>query len=230
MIWLWAASGWLLAFVAIVLCARRRRPAVITAPQPQEEALRREAAALERERIYNDLHDDLGAKLLQLIYEAPAPHYADLARSVLQDLRDVVTRSRGAAGSLDDVLSDIRSEAVQRLAAVGTTLRWEQPDDLPDAPLPDERALHLYRIVREAITNALRHTQARRLRVRIRVSDERLDFELTDDGAAGPPAGETGGRGIRSMKARADELDGAIAWLPGTEGGTKVLLTMPLRR
>jgi len=187
-----------------------------------------EAIAAERERIYNDLHDDLGARLLQLIYEAQTPRQADLARAVLQDLRDVVTRSRGTVGNLEEVLSDIRTEATQRLSTIGTTLRWEQPDELPDQPMPPERALHLYRIVREAISNALRHADARRLRVRIRCSGERLDLELTDDGHAGPPTTQPAGRGMRTMRERADQLHGEIAWLPGTEGGTKVLLSVPL--
>ena len=191
-------------------------------------AIRAQAIAGERERIYADLHDDLGAKLLGLIHTAESPQQADLARAILQDLRDVVTRSRGTPGTLGDVLADIRSEASQRLAAVGIGLVWDASEDLPDPPLDTERALHLYRIVREAISNTIRHAHAGRLRVRVRVRDDRLDLELTDDGSGAAIAATRPGSGMRSMRERAAELEGDIRWTPGTEGGTKVLLAIPL--
>lgn len=184
--------------------------------------------ALERERIYNDLHDDLGAKLLTLIYQSKDPVQADLARAILQDLRDVVTRSRGTPGTLGDVLADLRSEATQRLAAVGIGLAWDEADDLPDPPLDTARALHLHRIVREAISNVIRHAQAQRLRVRVRASGNELRLELTDDGSGAAVGNPHPGTGMRNMRERAAELAGDIAWTPGTEGGTKVLLAMPL--
>lgn len=194
----------------------------------RESQAREQAAAQERERIYSDLHDDLGAKLLTLIYQAKDPLQADLARSILQDLRDVVTRSRGTPGTLHDVLADLRSEAAQRLATVGIGLAWDESDGLPDPELDTARALHLHRIVREAISNVIRHAHARRLRVRVRASGGELRLELTDDGS-GTDAGATpAGSGMRNMRERAASLEGDIRWTPGTEGGTKVLLAMPL--
>lgn len=198
-----------------------------------EAVARAQATAQERERIYGDLHDDLGAKLLTLVYQAGSPLQADLARAVLQDLRDVVTRSRGTPGTVGDVLADIRAEAQQRLAVVGIGLVWDMPEDLPDPMLDTGRALHLYRIVREAISNVIRHAQAQRLRVRVRHTGGELCLELTDDGSGAAVAAadgkhDTGGSGMRNMRERAGELAGDIRWTPGTEGGTKVLLAVPL--
>ncbi len=192
------------------------------------DAAHQRATHEERERIYAALHDDLGARLLGLVYEAESPQQADRARAVLQDLRDVVTRSRGTPGTLADVLTEIRTEATQRLAAVSITLAWHEVDGLPDPPLDHERALHLHRIVREAISNVIRHARAACLRVRVGHAGGRLRIELTDDGD-GPPAAVRGaGSGMRNMRDRASSLDGDIAWVAGTEGGTKVLLEMPL--
>ena len=194
-----------------------------------EATVQGRAIASERERIYNDLHDDLGASLLHLVYTAPNPEQADAVRSVLQNLRDVVTRSRGTPGTLGDVLGDIRGEATQRLLAVGIDLNWIGTDDLPDPILENETALHLHRIVREAISNVIRHAQARCLRIRIGVRGDRLGIELTDDGS-GQDLGHLEGSGKRSMRERADEIAGSIDWRNGTQGGTKVLLDMPLSR
>ena len=94
----------LLAFLAGVLGAwLYLRHATTALPVAVTTAATAQALAEERERIYADLHDDLGAKLLQLIHTANDPRQADLARAVLQDLRDVVTRSRGEPGTLGDV-------------------------------------------------------------------------------------------------------------------------------
>jgi signal transduction histidine kinase len=229
-----AAGAVALALAVRLLRLRNARHALASTRATMQRTLEEErarvrehAAAEERERIYNDLHDDLGARLLQLVYQAQDASQADLARAALQDLRDVVTRSRGAPGTLAEILADIRGEATQRLAAAGIALAWEGGDEVPERVLEPARALHLYRIVREAISNALRHAQAQRLRVRVRIRGELLDLELTDDGSAGPPA-PSAGRGMRNMQARAGELQGAIHWLPGTAGGTKVLLSVPL--
>jgi signal transduction histidine kinase len=192
----------------------------------QHTAIRAQAIAEERERIYSNLHDDLGAKLLQLIYSATTPEQADTARSLLQDVRDVVTRSRGAPGSLLEILGEIRSEAELRLRTVGIALDWQQPDDLADPELDQAQSLHLFRIVREAISNVIRHARAQALRVRMASDGRVLRLELIDDGIG--PSNAGAGRGKDNMRARARELDGDITWKGGTAGGTKVLLSFPL--
>ena len=74
----------------------------------------------------------------------------------------------------------------------------------------------------------IRHAQAGRVRVRTRAVDGRLLLDLTDDGGGPESAPRSSGRGLDNMRERAAELAGAIDWRPGTEGGMKVLLTMPL--
>lgn len=201
----------------------RETPEVRAASNDPSEAIRRE-----REHILRDLHDDLGARLLQLVYSAPTPEYAEQARAALQDLRDVVSRARRGAAPLEDVLFEIEAEARQRLAAVDIVLDWQQPESLPALQLDDQRALHLYRIVREAISNALKHAGARRLRIRVKAMPALLALELTDDGRGLLAASEGAGRGIDNMRERAEQLHGAIRWTAGTAGGTKVMLSVPL--
>lgn len=84
-------------------------------------------------------------------------------------------------------------------------------------------ALHLFRIVREAMTHALRHTKPTRIRIRAFTQAGLLLLDITDDGHE--PATPGGGRGTQTMRHRAEALHGSISWDPGTAGGAKVVLT-----
>lgn len=188
-----------------------------------------QALEAERGRIYHDLHDDVGSKLLTLLHQVNEPGQQQLVREILQDLRDILARSRGIEGSLLEILALLREETERRLETQSIALDWRQAGDLPDPPLDPAQAMHLFRIGREAITNALRHAQPQALRVVVDVAADQLVFEITDDGRFSPERIGSG-RGTLGMRARADELHGEIAWMPGTVGGTKVRLRFPLPR
>jgi signal transduction histidine kinase len=188
------------------------------------------ALSAERERIYSDLHDDVGAKLLDLIYRAESPENAALARSALKDLRDVVSRARGEPASLLEALSEMEAEARTRLGAAEISLNWRQDDDIAERRLDAAQHLHLFRIVREAISNVIRHAQAQVLSVRLAVVAQILRIEIKDDGVGMSANAEGDGRGKSTMRKRADELARHITWRGGTLGGTRVLLSLPLER
>ncbi len=192
------------------------------------------AVSAERERIYSDLHDDVGAKLLDLIYRAENPENAALARSALKDLRDVVSRARGEPASLLEALSEMEVEARTRLEAADIFLNWRQDDDIVERRLDAAQHLHLFRIVREAISNVIRHAHAHALSVRLAVVAQILRIEIKDDGVGMHADAQINlegeGRGKSNMRKRADELAGHITWRGGTLGGTRVLLSLPLER
>lgn len=190
----------------------------------QRGKLERETArAEERERIYRDLHDDIGAKLLSLAIRAPDPQGADIARSALQDLRDVVSRSAQTEAQLTDLLADWRAEAETRCKSARLRLAWNQPDDLPDGTVSAVDALHLGRILREALSNVLRHAQADSVAVDIRFTQGGYRIAIQDDGGGKPRAP---GRGMRNMQTRAAHLGGSIEWI-WDAGGCRVELTLP---
>ncbi|MGL6223252.1 MAG: sensor histidine kinase [Steroidobacteraceae bacterium] len=191
------------------------------------ELERARAVAAERERIFRDLHDDLGARLLELVYSAPTPEYADRARGVLQQMRRTVAESRRPPALLHDLLDEVRDEARNRLQGTGIELHWEQDAALPNVMIDQGRLLHVLRIVREAISNALKHGQPHRLRMRIFSVADHMLLDVTDDGAFAPDAAGTG-TGTTVMQERAAEMGAAISWRAGTWGGTKVALRMPL--
>ena len=84
----------------------------------------------------------------------------------------------------------------------------------------------VYRITQEALTNVARHAQAHSCVVRLTV-DEEVGLEIVDNGV-GIPAGRSAGVGLSSMRERASELGGSCIVERAPEGGTQVLVHLPM--
>lgn len=188
-----------------------------------------QAVAEERERIYRDLHDDVGAKLLSLVYRAGTPAEADLARSALQDLRDVVSRTGAESYDLDAVMADWRVECESRLAEAGLTLDWRHDAALDGYRLTQPQALDLGRILREAVSNVIRHAQARRVEISLDRQGNQLCLSVRDDGIglAGGTDRKTG-RGLRNMAMRAGRLGGTLQHASAEPKGCRISLCIPM--
>lgn len=185
------------------------------------------AAGEERERIYRDLHDDVGARLLSLVYAAPDESSKRLARDALRELRDLVAHTGAEACLASELAERLGSEVEERTHAAGVECRCETTL-ARDAELGAVEAWHLTRIVREAVSNALRHARAERLHFRFRTGPEgALEITIVDDGT-GLPEELAGGRGLRNMRERARELEGELVLEAGEGGGCSVSLRMNL--
>ncbi len=184
------------------------------------------AVNAERARIYRDLHDDIGARLVSVLNLSQDPAVQELARLALRDLREVVYHARGEPGTLEEVMGEIRGELSDRLEQAGWSLSW-LVEDLPDVLLPGERTLHLYRIIREATTNAIKHVPPGTLRLRARHVDGLMYIDISDQGEHFDATSSLGS-GLQTMRARAEQLGGALELGPATLQGTKVLLRFPL--
>lgn len=201
-----------------------------------EELLKEKALAMqlaERERIYRDLHDDVGAKLLGLAISAQRanlPREADLARSALQDLRDVVSRSSQIATRFDHLLADWRAETERRVQAAGLELGWHVPMTEDALPVNPAASLHLSRILREAISNVLRHACASHIQVSLEKNGERWRLQIQDDGVGLPEADFKSHRGMNGMQERASMLGGHVTWESLSPRGCKVVVEFAIPR
>ena len=100
-------------------------------------------------------------------------------------------------------------------------LTWLSPDN----------ALHVIRIVQEALTNILRHAGARRVELLAWADEQAVHLQVIDNGCGMPAASSAMGRGLGNMRSRAAALGGAVAWAAGNTGvGTCLSLKLPLRR
>lgn len=189
------------------------------------------AVSGERERIYQDLHDDVGAKLLSLVYRAGTPEDANLARSALQDLRDVVSRTGADGYTVEGLAADWRVECGQRLSDAGLALDWRQSGPLAETELTQPQALNVGRILREAVSNVIHHAQAKHVVVAVVLADCRLRLEVRDDGVGCHDDGlRRGGRGLLNMETRARKLGGELTRCDAESGGCVIVLDIPVHR
>ena len=180
-----------------------------------------QAAQDERERIYRDLHDDVGAHLVSLVIRAQNPADAETARAALQNLRDVVSQSVRGDQLLLDLIADWRAEIAGRVTDANLEFVWRQAEDIPRIVIGSATALNLTRILREAVSNVLKHAQARRLSIDIARAGGNLRFAITDDGQGMDGASRSG---QHNMLARAQALGGVLQWLPAAPGCVVELL------
>jgi signal transduction histidine kinase len=190
-------------------------------------------AAAERERIASDLHDDLGARLLSLAHAASAHgEVAAQAREALGEMRLVVRNLAGHATPLGDAWADWRAESLGRLSAAGVEADW--PAEVPGADaatvLPARVTMHLTRVVREAVTNMIRHSGATCCRVRLALEDGALHLSVEDNGCGLPAGGErpVQGMGLVHIERRVRDLNGTHQNLASALGGWKLQLRIPL--
>lgn len=190
--------------------------------------LKEQATLEERERIYQDLHDDLGAKLLTLVYRAQNDHNAELARSALQDLRDVVSRAGTDMIPLADAMADYRVECEKRLSDVKIKLVWDHQIDDNSLTLTQPQVLNLGRIIREAVSNVIRHAKANKVHISLQVNQDKLTLTLADNGI-GIPANmdPSKGRGLGNIQKRAILLGGEVHLLPSQPSGLTLRLSIP---
>jgi two-component system, NarL family, sensor histidine kinase UhpB len=142
-----------------------------------------QAAQQERHRIAADLHDDLGAKLLSIIHtdSASAPQAggsraANMARQALDEMRLSVRGLTAQAALAEQVLADWRAESMERLHAAGLQADWHADEPPVQLSLGARTQVQLTRILRESISNTLRHANAKRCAVSIRFDDGYIEI------------------------------------------------------
>ena len=101
--------------------------------------------------------------------------------------------------------------------------------DQPILPLNDTASLHLYRIVQEAITNAVKHGQARRIEIDLTSNGVGLHLSVKDDGCGfSSPSRCESGMGLRIMEHRVHAIGGILTIASDPNRGTEVKCILPL--
>ncbi|HWH84769.1 MAG TPA: ATP-binding protein [Burkholderiaceae bacterium] len=185
----------------------------------------------ERKRIAADLHDDLGAKLLTIVHTSESERISTLAREALEEMRLSVRGLTGKPMRLADALADWRAETVSRLGQANIEADWRGPTEETEQLLPARGFVQTTRILREAVSNIIKHSGASHCKVRCAISERQFGLTVQDNGK-GIPMELDGkldrGHGMASMKHRAKQMQGQCLVESGAGYGTVIRLTLPL--
>jgi two-component system sensor histidine kinase UhpB len=192
------------------------------------------AQEAERVRIARELHDEVGQALTAVVLqleraarETGSAHVADAredARATLEEVREIARRLRPEA--LDDLGLRSALAALTLEVSRRTGLRIERRMSRRLPALSAEEELVVYRVAQEALTNVVRHSEARAARLEIAPRDGRVELTVRDEGSGFAPDGAPDGGGLRGMRERA-VLVGATLAIESAEGeGTTVRLSL----
>jgi PAS domain S-box-containing protein len=205
------------------------------------------AALQDREQISQDLHDDilqsvyaagLGLEacksMMRQQHELANDHLMTTLEQTIGQLNHVIQKIRNFISGLDsrvkqggDHLIDLRT-MIQMMCATSSIQCRVTIDDEVGQYLSTESALHLINIVREALSNALRHSQATRITVSVRPLVGSVRLTVTDNGIGFNPKVVQGvGHGLENMAARAHKTGGVFAVRSEPQRGTRILLDLP---
>ncbi|HVV75103.1 MAG TPA: sensor histidine kinase [Mycobacteriales bacterium] len=247
----WMAVAW---GIGLVIRSRgdQARRARRLAAQLEESQQHRTAEAVEQERsrIARELHDVVAHGLSVIVVQAAAER-----RALSHGTADPVS----TAAVLDSVERAGREALVDLRRLLGLLRQVDEQPSLEPQPslaqldvltaplheaglevavrvegsaqeLPAGVGLTAYRIVQEALTNVLKHAQARRVDIVIRHARGRLDIEVVDDGGGTgrEPAAPGGGHGLLGMRERVSIFGGTVTTGPRPEGGWAVKARLPL--
>lgn len=221
----------------------------------------RQAVLAERDRILREMHDGLGGRLVAAmaltsqVERQSLPPPGGEPRSVDEPLRDLkltlddcLVELRLALDSLEtdqrpliEALAELRFRVEPSLRAAGVRLVWQLDDAASEVELPAAETLHVLRIVREALTNVIKHAHATVVWLRLEArGTQRLALAVVDNGLQQrmseaqvdmplfvPPSIVHGGRGLANMQRRAAALSARLDSGPHPEGWA-VTLELPL--
>ena len=176
----------------------------------QSIAAHQQGSREERERIQQDVHDDLGAKLQTLLHQVPIPQQS-LVRDSLRELRQLLRALDGRPESLQQLLERCAAEAQERCQEQAVQLEWQLPQGLPDIQLSARQCSELERIFREAVTNALKQEGVQHVDVDLSLQYQQLQLLISNDACVTDEIKP--GRGLLIMQKRAARLGGSLDWL-----------------
>jgi signal transduction histidine kinase len=208
----------------------------------EREQNARQAAADEQARIARELHDVIAHNVSVMVVQAAAAgdvfdSQPEKAREALGSIehtgREALTELRRLLGAVRTDDGKVPQPGLERLPALldqvrAAGLMVDLATEGEQRQLPVGVDLSAYRIVQEALTNTLKHANARHAEVVLRYSDEELAIDVRDDGRGLTNNGDQG-QGLIGMRERVALYDGDLAAGPRAEGGFAVSARFPLQ-
>jgi signal transduction histidine kinase len=193
----------------------------------------------EKERLVKDLHDGIGgiAANIGLLAEIALRNdehegmqsslatIAELSRELVEELRGFMNTLESRELTWKELAAEIRRHGSTMFSSHDIELSFNVDLHSPEGEISILFYLSLLRIAKEAFANVVKHAAARRVEVSLVVAAESCSLTIVDDGRGLSVSGR-GGRGLRNMHSRANDLHGTLAIQ--SSPGTRITLSVPL--
>jgi signal transduction histidine kinase len=239
--WTLWSLGLMLVAAAIPLAWMRRRARRQVEQALAESQRRLRGHVEERERISQDLHDNIMQSIYavglglegcrRLVQKAPAQAEERLAiairalNSVIQDVRQFIGGLEPRVLSGSELKTALKSLALTTGDSSSQVVIQVDPNATHH--LTSQQATHLLNIAKEAMSNSLRHASATQTVVALRLEQGHVLLEVADDGCGFDPKDYHEGNGLRNVAARARELGARQEIISAPNKGTRVIVDLP---
>jgi signal transduction histidine kinase len=190
----------------------------------------------ERQRIMQDMHDGLGSSLISAlrVVERGNMNDAELAlviKGCIDDLKLAIDSMEPVDSSLLLLLATLRFRLGPRLESAGIQLKWKVKNVPTIDWLDPKSALHILRILQEAIANIIKHTEATEVTVATTDDGSFIVVKVEDNGQGFDveKALQGRGKGLSGQKRRAREIGAEIDW-ESVQNSTFVSLRLPIKK
>jgi signal transduction histidine kinase/streptogramin lyase len=200
----------------------------------------------ERTRIARDIHDDIGGSLAHIkllseiaiqdranpdATEAQMRKITHTTQGVLKSLDEIVWAINPRNDTLPDLISYLGQHAVEFLRAAGIACLVDLPDNPQDIPVASAVRHHVLLVVKEALTNIVRHSGARTVRLQIATDGGQLRLTIADDGSGFAHAPDNAlADGIRNMRQRISSIGGTFQLESKPGSGTTIAVALPISK
>jgi signal transduction histidine kinase len=218
---------------------------------------RERAIEAERGRIANDIHDDLGSGLTEIVILSELAQNTEISSdSVQADVRKITDKARALTQSLDEIVwaMNLQNDTLDSFVTYACNFaqdylqlakircRLVVPEKLPNVPLTADIRHNLFMVLKETLNNIVKHANALEVWIQIDIESEKFTMSIRDNGvgfkvnavsngSAGVPNGNTnaGKDGLANMRNRLKNIGGVLNLQSQVGRGTQVELTIPLR-
>lgn len=182
----------------------------------------------ERRRVAQDLHDDVGSRLLSGLHSNDS-NLRGTIQGAIADIRSIVSGITGEQIPLTQFVQDARYEMNERLTAANIEMRWEQETAMTALSLDYHLRKALSSALREVVSNVIRHSRATILRVHVSIQKDHLCILLQDNGTGFDvsAAEKASGYGLKSLRRRLQDISG-VCEISSSSSGTIVKISSPL--
>ncbi|MGB5530535.1 MAG: two-component regulator propeller domain-containing protein [Ignavibacteriaceae bacterium] len=241
-----------LAFIRAFELKRRQKKEEERLRREREAALLREAKLkavtieqekeLEKQKIRNriaqDLHDEIGSNLSSISLMSELIQKAEkadpesiekikrihkVAKGSSQAMRDIVWLTNPSSDSLRDLIAKMREVADNTLGKFN--LNFIYPKEVADVNLLPETKRNIFFIYKETLNNIVKHAEAKSVEIRFEIENSQIFLSIRDDGKGFDTSSSSGGNGLKNIKSRAKEISADLKFESTPGKGTILDLT-----